>query len=315
MPRRRKGRPIDGWLVIDKPAGMGSTDVVSKARWACQAQKAGHAGTLDPLATGVLAIAFGEATKTVPYAMDGLKTYRFTVRWGEARDTDDAEGAVVASAAARPGREAVAAALPGFVGEIMQRPPAYSAIKVAGERAYDLAREGEAPELAPRPIWVESLELIETPDADHAVLEMVCGKGGYVRSVARDLGERLGCFGHVSALRRLRAGPFDVSDAITIEKLDAMRDRSASELPLLPVATGLDDIPALAVDGGTAARIRQGRPAPVIGALAGRDLSYGDAVWASHDGTPVAVGVYRAGSFHPTRVIAPPADAGDGAPI
>ena len=192
----------------------------------------------------------------------------------------------------------------------MQRPPAYSAIKVRGARAYDLAREGAAPELEPRPIWVESLSLIETPNEDHAVLEMVCGKGGYVRSIARDLGERLGCYGHIAELRRLRAGPFDESDAISIEKLEAMRDTAASDLPLLPVATGLDDIPALAVDGGTAARIRQGQAAPVIGALAGRGLSYGDAIWASLGGEPVAIGVYKGGSFHPTRVIAPPADLG-----
>ena len=310
MPRRKKGRPIDGWLVIDKPSGMGSTNVVSKARWALQAQKAGHAGTLDPLATGVLAIAFGEATKTVQYAMDGRKTYRFTIRWGEARDTDDAEGAVTAACDHRPSPEDIETALPDFRGEIMQRPPAYSAIKVAGARAYDLARDGAPPELAPRPILVESLSLADVPDADHAVLEMTCGKGGYVRSVARDLGERLGCLGHIVQLRRIHAGPFDEKHAISIEKLEAMRNTDASDLPLLPVATGLDDIPALAVDDGTAARIRQGQPAPVIGALAGHDLAYGDAVWASLNGEPVAVGVYRAGSFHPTRVIAPPVQPG-----
>ena len=307
MPRRKKGRPIDGWLVIDKPQGVGSTDVVSKARWALQAQKAGHSGTLDPLATGVLAIAFGEATKTIPYAQEGAKTYRFTVRWGAATTTDDAEGQVVADSEARPAREAIEAALSEFEGVVMQRPPAYSAIKVDGERAYDLAREGAAPELEARPIRIDRLTLIGSPSADESVFEMVCGKGGYVRAVARDLGEKLGCLGHVTALRRLRSGPFHLEQAISFEMLDAMRDRSASDLRLLPVATGLDDIPALAVDGGTAARIRQGQAAPVIGALAGRDLSYGDAVWASLEGVPVAVGQYRAGSFQPTRVFAPPA--------
>lgn len=305
MARRKKGRPIDGWLVIDKPSGVGSTDVVSKARWALQAQKAGHAGTLDPLATGVLAVAFGEATKTVQYAMDGAKTYRFTVRWGEARDTDDAEGAVIGTSDARPDAAAIEALLPEFQGVVMQRPPLYSAIKVDGARAYDLAREGAAPELEARPIRIDALRLLRSPDADCAEFEMVCGKGGYVRSVARDLGERLGCLGHVTSLRRLSSGPFDVEDAISIENLDAMRDTPLSDLPLLPVATGLDDIPALAVDGGTAARIRQGQAAPVIGALAGCDLSYGDAVWASHEGEPVAIGVYKGGSFQPTRVIAP----------
>ncbi|MEL6979935.1 MAG: tRNA pseudouridine(55) synthase TruB [Pseudomonadota bacterium] len=307
MPRRRKGRRIDGWLVVDKPKGVGSTDVVSKARWALQAQKAGHAGTLDPLATGVLAIAFGEATKTVPYAQEGAKTYRFTVRWGSATNTDDAEGEVIATAAARPSAAEIEAALPDFVGVVMQRPPAFSAIKVDGARAYDLAREGAAPELAPRPIRIDALRLIETPRAEEAVLEMVCGKGGYVRAVARDLGERLGCFGHVTALRRLTSGPFTLDEAISFEMLDRLRDTSPSDLRIAPVAAGLDDIPALTVDGGTAAMIRNGQAAPVIGALAGQDLSYGDAVWASHDGAPVAVGVYRAGSFHPTRVFAPPA--------
>lgn len=302
MARRRKGLPINGWLVVDKPIGVGSTQVVSKVRWALRAQKAGHAGTLDPLASGVLAVALGEATKTVPYAMDGLKRYRFTVRWGEQRDTDDGEGAAIATSDQRPDRAAIEAALPAFIGEIQQRPPQYSAIKVAGERAYDLARDGEAVPLESRPIWVETLELVEIPDADTAVLEMVCGKGGYVRAIARDLGLALGCYGYVSALRRLSAGPFDLCCAIPFEKLDDFRDMEAADASLLSVATGLDDIPALAVTDERAAQLRQGRAIPLSGAAAACGFSYGDPAWASLHGAPVAVGAVRSGAFHPSRV-------------
>ena len=299
MGRRKSGRPVDGWLVVDKPAGVGSTQVVGKARWALGARKAGHAGTLDPLATGVLAVAFGEATKTIPYVMDSLKAYRFTVRWGVATDTDDADGTAVATSDARPDAAAIRAALPAFEGEILQRPPAYSAVRIDGERAYDLARAGAAPEIAERPIWVESLTLIATPDADHAELEMVCGKGGYVRSVARDLGERLGCLGHVSALRRIWAGPFEESDAIGFEAIEPLRDADELEARLLPVSAGLDAIPALAVNAAAAATLRQGRPTPVPGG----DLDYGEEAWAEHGGAPVAIGVYKAGLLHPNRVL------------
>mgnify|MGYP006276493033 CR=1 FL=1 len=299
MARRKKGRPVDGWLVIDKPAGVGSTQVVSKARWALGAQKAGHAGTLDPLATGVLAVAFGEATKTIPYVMDALKAYRFTIRWGVATTTDDAEGAPLATSESRLSDDAIRAALPDFEGEILQRPPAFSAVKIDGARAYDLAREGEVVDPKPRPIWVESLTLLGRPDADHAECEMVCGKGGYVRSVARDLGERLGCYGHVSALRRTWSGPFDESDAISFEKIDEMRDSGALESHLLPVSTGLDDIPALAVSAAAAASLRQGRPT----AVPGGDLDYGDEAWAALKGRPIAIGVYKGGKLHPNRVL------------
>ena len=303
MARRKKGRPVNGWLVVDKPIGVGSTQVVSKARWAFQAQKAGHAGTLDPLATGILAIAFGEATKTVPYAMDALKCYRFTVRWGETRDSDDAEGAVIARSDNRPSREQILEQLGGLQGEVMQRPPDYSAIKVDGARAYTLARSGEAVALAERPIWIEALNLIETPSADEAVFEMTCGKGGYVRAVARDLGAALGCGGHIVALRRLWAGPFSLEDAIPFEKLDEFRDMDGAETHLSPVSTGLDDIPALAVSGGQAAQLRQGRAIPITGALAANDLSYGDAAWASLNGEAVAIGAVKGGLFHPSRVL------------
>jgi tRNA pseudouridine55 synthase len=298
VARRKKGLPVHGWLVVDKPAGVTSTQVVSKARWALQAQKAGHAGTLDPLATGVLAIAFGEATKTVPYITDALKAYRFTIRWGVATSTDDREGEVVATSDARPGREEIEAALPAFTGEIMQVPPKFSAVKVEGERAYDLARGGEEVELQARPLWVESLTLVAIPDADHAELEMVCGKGGYVRAIARDLGAALGCHGHVAGLRRIWSGPFEAEDGVSMEDLDAMRDDPEAAALLHPVETGLDGLPEVRVNALAAANLRQGRPAQVVAT----DAEYGDEVWASHDGRPVAIGVYKAGMVHPSRV-------------
>ncbi|MEL6318343.1 MAG: tRNA pseudouridine(55) synthase TruB, partial [Pseudomonadota bacterium] len=276
---------------------------VTRARRALGAQKAGHAGTLDPLATGVLAIALGEATKTAAHAMEGAKTYRFTVRWGEARDTDDAEGDVLETRAARPSPAEIDAALAGFRGVVMQRPPGFSAIKVDGARAYDLARAGAAPDLPARPIRIDALELVETPDADHAVLDMTCGKGGYVRAVARDLGAALGCLGHVRALRRVRAGPFRAEDAISFDLEGEFDDRERLERALLPVAAGLDDIPAFEVDEGRAAQIAQGRAVPLTGAVLALGLSYGDAAWAACNGRPVALGVVKAGTFQPTRVL------------
>jgi len=222
MARRRKGRNVSGCLVVDKPVGMTSTAVVNKVKWALQAQKAGHAGTLDPDATGVLAIALGEATKTVPYITDALKAYEFTVRLGQSTNTDDAEGEVIATSDTRPDDAAIKDALGAFVGDIMQVPPQYSAVKIDGQRAYKLAREGETFEVAARPLWVEELLLVGRPDPDHAVLEMVCGKGGYVRAIARDLGKMLGCHGHVTQLRRTWSGPFDAEDAISIERVEAL---------------------------------------------------------------------------------------------
>ena len=299
MARKRKGRAVSGWLVVDKPAGLTSSAVVNKVKWAFDAAKAGHAGTLDPAATGVLAVALGEATKTVPYVTDALKCYRFVVRFGAATTTDDAEGEVIATSGLRPTEAQIEAALAAFRGDIVQVPPQYSAVKVAGERAYALAREGEVLDLAARPLWVESLDLIARPDPDHLELEMVCGKGGYVRAIARDLGAALGCFGHVSALRRLWTGPFRVEDAIAFDKLDQIRHSDAIETHLAPVSTGLDDIPALAVTARDAADLRQGRAV----AGAGGDLSEGCDAWASLDGAPVAIGVWRAGLLHPRRVL------------
>ncbi|MFN7053222.1 MAG: tRNA pseudouridine(55) synthase TruB, partial [Gemmobacter sp.] len=221
MARTKKGRAVSGWVVIDKPAGITSTAVVNKVKWAFDAQKAGHAGTLDPAATGVLAIALGEATKTVPYITDALKCYRFVIRFGQATTTDDAEGTVIDTSDSRPEDAAIAAALTAFRGDIMQVPPQFSAVKVEGERAYDLAREGVEMDLVARPLWVDSLEVIARPDADHVELEMVCGKGGYVRSIARDLGQALGCLGHVLWLRRVWSGPFEADKGVSLETIEA----------------------------------------------------------------------------------------------
>ncbi len=246
--RRKHGRPLNGWLVVDKPPGMTSTDVVNRVRRGFDAQKAGHGGTLDPLATGVLPVAFGNATKTVPYVMDGTKLYRFTLRLGDARDTDDADGQTVATSDARPTDAQINAALPAFIGDIMQVPPAYSAIKVAGERAYDMAREGRAPVLEPRPARVDRFVLVERTDADTAIFEVQSGKGVYMRSLARDLAQACGALGHVAALRRLRVGPFTAAQAISLDKCVAQADNApASPDLLLPVATALADIPALAL--------------------------------------------------------------------
>ncbi|MCO6418256.1 tRNA pseudouridine(55) synthase TruB [Siccirubricoccus sp. KC 17139] len=263
--RKPKGRPIDGWLIVDKPTGIGSTDVVNIVKRLFQAQKCGHGGTLDPLATGLLPIAFGAATKTVPYVMDGTKSYRFTLRFGEARDTDDADGQVIATSEARPSDAEIEAALPAFRGEIMQVPPIYSAIKVAGERAYDLAREGQVVELAPRPARIDRFELIERPDADTAIFLVQSGKGVYMRSLARDLAKACGTVGHIAALRRMRVGPFHESHAIPLDKLRGTGDTPppSPEL-LLPVTTALADIPALALTEAEAARLGFGQAISLV---------------------------------------------------
>ncbi len=263
--RRRRGRPLDGWLIIDKPAGMTSTDVVNRVRRGFDAQKAGHGGTLDPLATGVLPIAFGAATKTVPYVMDGTKLYHFTLKIGEARDTDDADGAVTATSDVRPSNEAFEAALPAFRGTIMQVPPAYSAIKVAGERAYDMAREGRAPVLEARPARVDEFDLIDRPDADTAIFAVQSGKGVYMRSLARDLAIACGTVGHVAALRRLRVGPFVADQAISLDKCTPGDDiPPASPDLLLPVATALADIPALALTEAEAFFLSRGQALSLV---------------------------------------------------
>jgi len=303
MARRRKGLPVHGWLIFDKPKGMTSTQAVTRVRHLYGAQKAGHAGTLDPLATGVLPVAFGEATKTVPFAVDGDKQYRFSVRFGEATDTDDSDGTVIAASDVRPTRTEIEAALPSFVGEISQVPPRYSALKVGGARAYDLAREDQDFELAARPALIESLALIDMSDPDHCVIEARCGKGTYVRALARDLGEVLGCFAHVTELRRTRVGPFGEEAAISLAKLEELGHSAAGRDALLgvlkPVQTALDDIPALAISGQDAARLKRGQPV----LLRGRDAPIlKGPVYATSRGSLVAVGEVSQGELRPTRV-------------
>jgi tRNA pseudouridine55 synthase len=260
MSRRKTGEKIDGWVILDKPAGLGSTPAVGKVRRLFGAQKAGHGGTLDPLASGVLPIALGEATKTVPFVMDGRKEYRFTVRFGEARSTEDGEGHVTATSDARPSDPEIRRAQASFIGDIEQIPPAFSALKVEGRRAYDLARAGETVDLKPRHVLVERLELVGRPDADHADFVVSCGKGTYIRSLGRDLAQALGTVGHLSALRRTAAGPFREEAAISLSKLEALGHIPALLGALAPVATALDDIPALALTEAQADRLRQGQP-------------------------------------------------------
>ena len=295
MARRRRGRPVHGWVVVDKPAGLTSTQAMARVRRAFDAAKAGHGGTLDPAATGVLPVALGEATKTIPWCQDATKCYRFTLRWGEATATDDAEGEVVATSALRPDEGAVRAALAGFAGEIEQVPPAFSALKVAGRRAYDLARAGEAPRLEARRVHVERLELVEMPDIDHAVFELVCGKGTYVRSLGRDLGRVLGTVAHVARLRRTRVGPFEEAGAISMERLDDPGYRPPPSGWLLPVETALDDIPALAVDAAAAACLVRGQVVEAPGGCNGT-------VRARLADRLVAIAEVEAGRARPLRV-------------
>ncbi|WP_435660918.1 tRNA pseudouridine(55) synthase TruB [Leisingera caerulea] len=302
MARKRKGRDISGWLVVDKPAGLTSTAVVNKVRWALDAKKAGHAGTLDPEATGVLAVALGEATKTVPYITDALKAYTFTVRLGQATNTDDAEGEVIAESDARPTDEQIKEALLPFLGEIMQVPPKFSAVKIDGQRAYKLARDGEDVEIAARPLWVEELIMLDRPDEDHVVLEMTCGKGGYVRSIARDLGAALSCHGHVKELRRIWSGPFDAEDGISLELIDELAKSTELDQYLRPLEEGLADLPELKCTPQGAVRLRNGNPGMVMAA----DVEYGDEAWASLEGKAVAVGIYKSGELHPSRVFVQP---------
>jgi len=301
MARKRKGRDISGWLVVDKPAGMTSTAVVNKVRWALNARKAGHAGTLDPEATGVLAVALGEATKTVPYITDALKAYVFTVRLGQATNTDDAEGEVIAESDARPSDDEIKAALGQFIGDIMQVPPKYSAVKIDGQRAYKLAREGEDFEVEARPLWVEELVMTDRPDPDHVELEMTCGKGGYVRAIARDLGEALGCHGHVTRLRRIWSGPFEAEDGVSIEQIDALAKTPELDAHIRPLEEGLADLPEVKCTAEGAAKLRNGNPGTVLPS----EVEYGDECWASFEGRAVAVGRYKSGQLHPSRVFNP----------
>ncbi|MCS0495052.1 tRNA pseudouridine(55) synthase TruB [Ancylobacter sp. MQZ15Z-1] len=300
-PRRPK-RDVDGWVLLDKPIGMTSTQAVGAVKWLFSAKKAGHAGTLDPLASGCLPIALGEATKTVPFVMDGRKVYRFTVRWGVETDTDDSEGRPVEASDTRPDRAAILAILDGFRGEIEQVPPAYSALKINGERAYDLARDGVAVELAARPVTIHSLELVEQPDADHAVFEAECGKGTYVRSLARDMGRMLGARGHISALRRTRVGTFAEEELVPLDTLRAMHAQNGETAPveaLRPVEIGLDTLPALKVSPADAARLARGQS--II--LRGRDAPILEGpVAVNAGGRLVALGEAEGAEIFPKRI-------------
>lgn len=303
MARRRKGKPVHGWIILDKPVGVTSTQAVARVKRVFNAAKAGHAGTLDPLASGILPIALGEATKTVLFAVDGEKGYRFTVCWGVETDTDDAEGAELDHSQERPSRSEIEEILPKFIGDIEQVPPRYSAIKVEGARAYDLARDGGDFELKPRQVQVGRLALVEQPDADHCVLEAECGKGTYVRALARDIGRALGCLGHVSDLRRTRVGPFDESTTISLDKLEELSHSAARQegldAVLRPVETVLDDIPALAISGDDAAKLTRGQAV----LLRGRDAPViSGPVYATSRGTLVALGEVKRGELWPKRV-------------
>ena len=307
-PRKKKGRPVSGWVVLDKPVGMGSTEAVSKIKWLFKAEKAGHAGTLDPLASGMLPIALGEATKTVPYVMDGAKVYRFTVAWGEERSTDDLEGPVTKTSERRPTEAEIRAVMPKYTGVIMQTPPQFSAIKIAGERAYDLAREVE----------IGRLDLVEMPDENRTVFEIECGKGTYVRSLARDMGRDLECFGHIATLRRVEVDPFTPKDFVTVEQLekvappppaeDAPSDPrsvnarfAAIDALILDTGAALDCLPKVVLSDDAAHKVRLGNPT----ILRGRDAPpEGEEVCAFARGRLVAIGAVEAGMFQPRRVFA-----------
>jgi len=306
MARKKRGKPISGWVCLDKPLEMGSTQAVSRIRRLFDASKAGHAGTLDPLASGILPIALGEATKTVPFMMDARKVYRFSIRWGASTTTLDREGEVVARSDIRPEPDQVAAALPAFVGEIDQIPPAFSAIKVEGLRAYDLARDGQAVELKSRRVTIYEAAVTSVPDADHIEITVQTGKGVYIRALARDLAIALGAEGHVWALRRERVGPFALDNAVGLEFLEDLVHRGAASEGLLPLTTALDDIPDLAVTDEDAFRLRQGRSIVLlprqVDALSAR-LSPGSLVVSAVQGSdPVALCSLKAGRLEPDRV-------------
>ena len=311
MARKRTGDDVHGWLVLDKPIGVSSAKAVAEARRIFNARRAGHGGTLDPLASGILPIAFGEATKTSAYAMAGTKTYRVAIRFGAATATDDREGEIVARSEARPETQAIHDALPRFIGVIEQVPPAFSAIKVAGERAYRLARQGEAVQLAPRPVEIKGLTVVSRPDPDTVELEVVCGKGVYIRSLARDLAQALGTVGHVAALRRTQVGPFREIHAIALDKLREFGHSPAAFERLLPIETVLDDIPALAVTEGEAERLRQGQALAALdtGAIGPRwhpkesPPDDGTILLATADGKPVALARFERGCVRPVRVL------------
>jgi len=309
MARRKKGNIVNGWINLDKPPEMSSSDAVNIVRRTLNAQKAGHGGTLDPLATGILPIALGEATKTIPFCQDHMKTYSFTVVWGESRDTDDAEGAVIETSDKRPAEAEILAILPRFTGDIEQVPPQYSAIKVDGERAYDIARSGGESKLAARPVYIESLELLEA-GPERARFSCFCGKGTYMRSLARDMAKALGTVGYIADLRRESVGPFTLKTAISLAKLKEIIDIAPLEDVLLPIETVLDDIPALALNEREAARLRNGQKLlfiarPDVERLyqAGIDLEHDATALAVYDGKPIALVNVAGAEISPVRVL------------
>ena len=306
MGRRHKGQQVHGWLNLDKPLGLSSSQAVSRVQRAFDAKKAGHGGTLDPLATGILPIAFGEATKTAAYVMDGSKTYYFGVRWGEARSTDDREGEIIETHNHRPAAQQIESSLAAFVGTIEQIPPRYSAIKIDGRRAYDLARRDEAVELKPRRVEVRELRLVDVPDADHAFLSVTCGKGTYVRALARDLAHHLDTVGHVDWLRRTAVGPFTEADAISLDKIEALGHIPLDSDLLMPIETVLDDIPALALTVQEAQRLKHGQSVsvlPVASRSTFKEIEQGDTVCAMSEGRLVALVRIVDGGIHPVRVM------------
>ncbi|RFC00370.1 tRNA pseudouridine(55) synthase TruB [Rhizobium leguminosarum bv. trifolii] len=305
-PRKPKGRPISGWLILDKPVDFGSTEAVSKIKWLYKAQKAGHAGTLDPLASGMLPIALGDATKTVPYVMDGRKIYEFTVSWGEERATDDLEGEVTASSDKRPSEQQIRDILPRYIGTISQVPPQFSAIKISGERAYDLAREGETVEIPSREVDIFRLTLLACPDANSAHFEVECGKGTYVRALARDFGRELGCYGHVSGLRRTFVAPFPeeamvpLADLVALEAIEDMDERLAAlDALLIDTCEALSALPHLVINDDQAHRLKMGNPILVRG----RDAPVAESeAYATARGRLIAIGEIGQGEFRPKRV-------------
>ncbi|MFK5979701.1 MAG: tRNA pseudouridine(55) synthase TruB [Rhizobiaceae bacterium] len=298
--RKKKGRPISGWIVLDKPVGIGSTQCVSKIKWLYKAAKAGHAGTLDPLASGMLPIALGEATKTVPYVMDGQKTYRFTVTWGGETNTDDLEGAFVNQSDARPNEADIVAILPDYMGDVEQIPPAYSAIKIDGVRAYKLARDGEEVEIEPRIVEIYTIEIVSHDEGNSTVFQVECGKGTYVRALARDMGRQLGCFGHITELRRTAVGPFNEDDLIPLSELTELEeDLDGLDAEILATGVVLDEVPEITVDNMQANRIRSGNSV----LLRGRDApAFAEEAYAAYGDELVALGFVEKGSFNPKRV-------------
>jgi tRNA pseudouridine55 synthase len=303
---KNKGRPVSGWIILDKPEDFGSTEAVSKIKWLFKAQKAGHAGTLDPLASGLLPIALGDATKTVPYVMDGRKIYEFTVRWGAERDTDDMEGEITQSSDLRPAPSDIEALLPRYTGVIEQTPPQYSAVKIDGNRAYDLARGCETVEIASREVEIHRLDLVACPEDDLAVFVVECGKGTYVRSLARDFGRDLGCYGHIAKLRRIGVAPFSDEDMVPLADLTVLEEMAddaerlaALDAFLIDTGEALANLPHVAITDDQAHRLRMGNP--II--LRGRDAPLDEAdVWVTARGRLVAIGEIGQGEFRPRRV-------------